>query len=118
MKTVYNRFIPFGRKFYAINLFGILFAKGPCGVVTINHEKIHTRQIRECGYIFFYIFYVAEWLVRLLSLRNSYRAYRNISFEREAYAHENDLNYLKKRKRFAFAAYPSASDKSSIRRHP
>jgi len=34
--------------------------------------------------------------------RNSYTAYRNISFEREAYVFENDLDYLSRRRFFAF----------------
>ena len=30
MKIIYNRLIPVGKRYYAINLFGVLFAKGPC----------------------------------------------------------------------------------------
>jgi hypothetical protein len=36
---------------------------------------------------------------------DSYRAYQNISFEREAYANERDMEYLSKRKRFGFMQY-------------
>lgn len=105
MKIIYNRIIPFGRQYYAINLFGVLFAKGPCDKYTLNHESIHTAQIRETGFIFFYILYIIEWLWRLIYYRNNYNAYRNISFEREAYANENNLNYLSQRKRWAFTKY-------------
>ncbi|MBD5329163.1 MAG: hypothetical protein HDS03_04665 [Bacteroides sp.] len=101
MKIIQNKIIPFGKRFYAINLFGILFAKGPCHEETINHERIHTAQMRELLYIPFYLLYIIEWLFRLLQHRNLYRAYRTISFEREAYSHESDLSYLSRRRRFA-----------------
>lgn len=102
MKIVYNRIIPFGRQFLAINLFGVLFAKGPCDRVTLNHEMIHTAQIKELWYLPFYIIYLLEWLFRLIIHRNYLKAYHAISFEREAYANQRDMNYLNNRKRFAF----------------
>ncbi|MDE7413855.1 MAG: hypothetical protein K2N05_08745 [Muribaculaceae bacterium] len=105
MKIIYNRIIPFGKKFYAINLFGVLFAKGPCDHDTINHEKIHTAQMRELGYIGFYIIYVIEWLIRLILKRNNFLAYRDISFEKEAYDNEKTHHYLLTRKRFSFLKY-------------
>ena len=69
----------------------------------INHESIHTKQIIECCFIFFYILYLIEWLYRFLFTKDrfSHNAYRNISFEKEAYANENNLNYLKNRKHYA-----------------
>lgn len=97
--------MPVGRRYHAINLFGILFAKGPCSQRTINHEKIHTAQIREMLYIFFYIWYVAEWMVRLIICRSSHEAYRKISFEREAYANESNPAYLSQRRHFASFKY-------------
>ena len=100
MKIIYNKILPFGKKFYAINLFGVLFAKGPCDEVMLNHERIHTAQMKELGYIFFYIWYVVEWVVRLFQYRDSFRAYRNITFEKEAYENERNLDYLKGRRRF------------------
>lgn len=105
MKIIYNRFIPFGRRFHAINLFGILFAKGPCDKVMMNHEKIHTSQIRELGYVAFYIIYFLEWLVKLFIYRNSFQAYSNLSFEREAYANETNLTYLSSRRHYSFLKY-------------
>ncbi|MDE6578610.1 MAG: hypothetical protein K2K58_10625 [Muribaculaceae bacterium] len=105
MKIIYNKILPFGRRYYAINLFGILFAKGPCDKVMLNHERIHTAQMKELGYIFFYIIYILEWLVRLLQKRNSFRAYRSISFEREAYDNEKNLSYLSHRHKYNFLDY-------------
>lgn len=105
MKIIQNRIIPFGRRYLAINLFGVLFAKGPCDRTTINHEKIHTRQMQELLYIPFYIIYVLEWLVRLARHRDPHKAYINISFEREAYANQHDFNYLTHRRPFSSARY-------------
>jgi len=55
--------------------------------------------------IFFYILYVIEYYYWLLKIKKPYQAYRRISFEREAYANEHDLNYLKKRKFWSFKKY-------------
>lgn len=99
MKIIRNRFIPF-RGFAAINLFGVLFVR-PEAVVTkrlLNHELIHTAQMKELWYIPFYILYVLEWLYRLTKPGN---AYRNISFEREAYTYDRSDIYLDFRQPFA-----------------
>lgn len=104
MKIVRNNIIPLGRHFAAINLFGIFFVKNDVIVsdVLINHESIHTAQMRELLYLPFYVLYILEWMVRLVQLRGRfYEAYARISFEREAYAHDHDLTYLGQRKPFA-----------------
>ena len=102
MKIVRNRWIPFG-KFAAINIFGIFFVRD--GVVVsdrlLRHESIHTRQMRELLYLPFYLIYCLEWLVRVMVMRNFYKSYRMISFEREAYENDNDISYLTNRPRFA-----------------
>jgi cytochrome bd-type quinol oxidase subunit 2 len=73
--------------------------------VFINHEKIHLRQQIEMLVIPFYIWYVMEYLFRMFQYKNRREAYRNISFEREAYANEKDLDYLKKRPFWRFLNY-------------
>lgn len=102
MKVIHISSLPLMRNFYAINLFGIVLARGRLTEKEKRHEYIHTLQQREMLFVFFFIWYVAEWLVRLAIYRNFYRAYRNISFEREAYLHQDDEDYPKKRKHFAF----------------
>ena len=106
MKIIRNNIIPFSG-YKAMNLFGVLFVRGNARIddITLNHEKIHTAQIKELWYVFFYLWYVTEWLIRLFMKGN---AYRNISFEREAYDNQYDLNYLKSRKRFDFTKYIKA----------
>lgn len=73
--------------------------------VLLNHERIHLKQQRELFIIPFYFLYFCEWLLRLCIYRNWYHAYRNISFEREAYKHEEDLCYLRNRKSWSFLRY-------------
>jgi len=105
LKIIYNKIIPFGKNFYAINLFGVLFAKGTCNAVVLNHERIHTKQIKELLYVPFYLFYVLEWIFRVFQYRNFMKAYRNISFEMEAYSCQSDLKYVAGRKPFSFMNY-------------
>ena len=71
----------------------------------INHEKIHLRQQLELLILPFFIWYFLEYLLRLVQYKNAGLAYRNISFEREAYANETDLNYLKNRSFLGFFKY-------------
>ena len=102
MKIVPNNIIPFPG-FLAINLFGVLFVRkariDKVTDVTINHESIHTAQMKELLYIGFYIIYFFEWLFNLIF--HTKDAYDRISFEREAYQYEKDLDYLKTRKHYA-----------------
>ncbi len=73
--------------------------------VLINHERIHLRQQRELWLLAFYLWYLSEWLIRSLYYWDRYKAYRNLSFEREAYGNEQDLKYLQGRKPFSFLHY-------------
>ena len=82
MKVIRNSVIPFGKRYGAINLFGVLFAK---------------RDMHLSGEVMNH-----EWLIRLVqSQGNYYEAYRRISFEREAYEYCRDPGYLSRRRCFA-----------------
>ena len=73
--------------------------------VFINHEKIHIRQQLELLILPFYIWYLMEYLIRLFQYKDRKQAYYNISFEREAYENEKNLNYLKQRSFWKFLKY-------------
>ena len=107
MKIIVNKYIPF-KGFVCINLFGIFFVrdeyKNDVSDVTINHEKIHTEQMKEMLYIFFYIWYAVEWLIKYFICFNDY-AYYSISFEQEAYANDTNFKYLSKRKKYSWLKY-------------
>lgn len=103
-----NKIIPFpGYK--AMNLFGVLFVRGDAKIddVTLNHEEIHTEQMKEMLYVPFYLWYVVEWIVRLFMKGN---AYRNISFEREAYGNQNNMEYLTGRCGYSWINYLSKKE--------
>ncbi|MBR2183833.1 MAG: hypothetical protein IJ897_00160 [Prevotella sp.] len=102
---VLNTIFPFGKNFYAINLCGVVFAKQRLSPSERRHEHIHTLQQRELLFVGFFIWYIVEWLVRLLQYRDAKRAYLNISFEREAYAHEDDKDYEHHRRHYASVRY-------------
>lgn len=107
MTVIENNIIPF-KGFLAINLFGLFFVRKEYWVktsearkkVTYNHEDIHTAQMKELLYLPFYVIYFLEWAARLF-INGPKKAYENISFEKEAYEHERDFEYLKNRKHFA-----------------
>ncbi|WP_432412764.1 hypothetical protein [Rasiella sp. SM2506] len=71
----------------------------------LNHERIHLYQQAELLIVFFYIWYGVEFLVRWFQYKNRHLAYRNITFEREAYANEKDFNYCKQRSFWRFVNY-------------
>ena len=122
-----NKHIPV-QGFKAFFFCGILFVRGNAKIddVTMNHESVHSRQYVEVGILSlillmplvfnglwwlwlilsvfaFYILYVIEWFVKLFVYKfDKRKAYRNVSFEREAYSNEKDLSYLDNRKRFAW----------------
>ena len=101
------KFLPL-KGFSAINLFGIVVARRECLPLSkriLYHEAIHSQQIEELLYVGFYIWYVVEWIVRLLYIRNFKEAYKTISFEKEAFGNDGDNNYLENRKVFAFLNY-------------
>lgn len=106
MKIVKNKFIP-PRGFTYVNLFGVLFTRRDRAISdkTLNHEMIHTEQMKEMLYVFFYIWYVAEWLVKLIILRDGHKAYRAISFEREAYENQENIAYREGRKHYHWLSY-------------
>lgn len=51
----------------------------------LAHELIHCRQIESVGMFKFYIKYLWEYFYNLCKYKNHKIAYRNISFEIEAY---------------------------------
>ncbi|MDE7426678.1 MAG: hypothetical protein K2M79_02620 [Muribaculaceae bacterium] len=111
MRVIYNRWLPPGRRFAAINILGLCFIKRPHkpSESMLRHETIHSRQMLELGYVFFYLMYLLEWVWQLLRHRfNNFAAYKAISFEREAYAHQDDEYYLQHRK--AYAQWRSAKN--------
>ncbi len=96
------------KNYIALTLWPFIFVKNAKlkhDKILINHEKIHLRQQIELLWLPFFIWYVVEFLIKWLVYKNWNIAYRAISFEREAYQHETNLNYLKTRKPWRFWKY-------------
>ena len=104
MKVIYNNLIPFNG-YKCVNLFGFLFVRKGCKLsdTDLNHEAIHTAQMKEMLYVFFYLWYFIEWFLELFSYGS--KSYKTNSFEREAFDNDEDLDYLKNRPMFAWWEY-------------
>lgn len=90
-----------------INLLGFMFTRNDDWIddKVVNHELIHTAQMKELLVVPFYIFYLIEWFIKFFIYFNWNKAYRNISFEREAYTHGDNLDYLSHRRHFAWLRF-------------
>lgn len=73
--------------------------------ILINHEKIHLRQQAELLILPFYVWYISEFIIRFIKHRNFQKAYKNISFEKEAYSNDSNPNYLITRKIWDFIKF-------------
>lgn len=131
MITIYNNLIPF-KGYKAMYVYPFLFVRNNANVkeVDINHEMIHGRQQKEVHCVFFVLLVLAAllgllsylwvittplWYFALYGLEYAVRlclygfnhsvAYKNISFEQEAYAFQGDANYLNTRNAFAFVKF-------------
>lgn len=106
MKIIKTKRFPFGQ-YKAINLFGVVFTRENLSETEINHEAIHTAQMKEMLYIFFYLWYAIEYVIIWFKHNgwNQNRRYKNLRFEQEAYEYENNLAYLNQRKRYNWIKY-------------
>jgi len=96
-----NKYIPF-KGFKAMAIWPIIFVRKDKAItdIDLNHERIHFRQQIELLLIGFYVVYLLEFLLKWYLLKDKKQAYKNISFEKEAYNNEADKNYLTNRKLF------------------
>ena len=106
IKNNFIKTISFGKS-YGIALFPFVFLRRELKITPriLRHEKIHLRQQLELLILPFYIWYLLEFLYRLFQYKNSSLAYGNISFEREAYSNDRNVQYLVKRKSYSFFKY-------------
>jgi len=72
----------------------------------LNHEKIHLAQQLECILIGFYLIYLFNYLYnRFIKKQTHMKAYGELAFELEAYANDNNIEYLKSRPRYSWIKY-------------
>ena len=92
----------------AITLFPFIFSIEDLNnhPYTLQHETIHFVQQAEMLIIFFYIFYLFDFLyLRLFKKESAEDSYYQIRFEEEAYKYMTDLNYLENRKPYAWREF-------------
>lgn len=104
MVIVRNDIIPF-KGYKAMALYPLIFVRKDARMddTDYNHEYIHLRQQKEMLFVFFYLWYVLEWIIKTIHYRRN--AYYEISFEREAYTYENMPTYLEHRKHFTWFSF-------------
>lgn len=78
----------------AINLFGKVYAIRELKEIELQHELIHSLQMKDLGYIKFYILYLYEWIKLAIKCKSILEGYKQISFEKEAYTYQNDVDYI------------------------
>lgn len=104
MLIIKNNFIPFG-DYTLMNVFGIiLFSKGDyINPISLNHEKIHSRQILECAIVASLILLI---LIPIFGDKDTQLdRYHEVSLEEEAHNNDTNLDYLKDRKPFSQMKY-------------
>jgi hypothetical protein len=72
----------------AITLGRRIYVRGAIDDRVIRHELAHVRQVNRLGLTVFLARYLYEFVRNLIRERSLDRAYRSISFEREAYEAE------------------------------
>ena len=134
MKTVYNNIIPL-KGFKAITIYPFVFVRKSARFTSTDeyHERIHAKQQKECLTVavpvaavlwaagcgawsllalpLFFWWYIVEWLVRIVQYGSPHKAYRNISFEREAYQWQDNRYYLAMRPHFSWFRYIKSNTK-------
>ena len=98
----------FAKNFRGLAIYPFIFLREKAlkeNLKIINHERIHLRQQIEMLWVFFFLWYGIEFLIRWIQFKNPLTAYFNISFEKEAYANEIYPEYLKTRNFWSFTKY-------------
>lgn len=131
IKTVVNKFLPF-KGFVAMTVWPFIFIRKDKELKFVDkvkrHEYIHVYQQIECLFIgvvlaflmfiakcgwwsliplgIFYELYVIEWIIKgIIHFGNSRKAYRSISFEREAFEMQENPDWLDDRPKFYWIKY-------------
>lgn len=93
VKVIPNHWLPKYLNVKAITLYPRIYLAIDCETAVkqnmIAHEFIHVRQIREQGWIRFYVKYLWDYVKQYRTYKNWDEAYYHIPAEVEAYANQN-----------------------------
>ena len=107
LKVVYSKYIPL-KGFVALTLWPWIFVRKSAKFTPMmkRHEATHAHQQVECLFVVFLIIYCLEWIIKyVLCGFDSDRSYRSISFEQEAYEHQEEIYYNDVRRHYAWLRY-------------
>jgi hypothetical protein len=100
VKVRYNSNVPKIFGFTGITLYPYIFItvskKESNKRNILKHEWIHIEQVRREGFFKFYLIYLYEFFTNLFRYKRIYKAYRNISYENDAYKNEKKVKLPKK----------------------
>ena len=82
-----------------------VWCRGEMSDRTKRHETIHYLQQRELLMVVQWVLYGLFHIIGLIRYRDGQTAYYENPFEREAYANDENPNYLKERKPYAWINY-------------
>ena len=102
----------YGIDFWANSFAFWVFCRGKISERTKNHETIHYLQQAELLMVFQWLLYGIFHLVGLIKYKDGTKAYYANPFEKEAYANDENSNYLKERKPYAWVNYLGDEDES------
>jgi hypothetical protein len=91
LRVLYNHPIPKILNVEAITLYPFVIfsqSKQKTSVITIQHEMIHVNQIRDRGFVTFYLSYLCYYLAGLIRYRSHWDAYRFIPYELDAFTYQ------------------------------
>ena len=87
--TIHTRWFP-SKGFHAITLFPVVFYRdGRLTPREVRHETVHLWQQAALLVVPFYVLYLVFWIIGSVRYCDLHRAYREIPFERSAYALES-----------------------------
>lgn len=109
MEIIYDKNIPL-KGFKAMTIWPFIFVRSDMrGYFTKKderHETTHALQQVECLLLPFLLLYCLEWILKLPFCKFSWkRSYMSISFEQEAYEHQDEFGYNNVRKHYSWFKY-------------
>lgn len=92
---------------WAITIWPFIFCRGELGKKMENHEQIHIQQYNDLFLFGLTVVYIWDYLHGMVKYRNDYngfssvgeKAYYRTRSEQEAYDNDQNLDYLKNRKK-------------------
>lgn len=90
---------------WAVSIGPFVWCRGELSDITKQHETIHFQQQLEMAFIAQWILYFTFYALGRIKHGSWKEAYYQNPFEKEAYAKQDEKDYLKNRKRYSWLEY-------------